>query len=135
MNWLLDTNACIRYLNGRAPNLKSHIDASSPTDLLVCSIVKAELYAGAAKSTNPSQSRAKQDAFLLQFRSLVFDDAAADVYGAIRAELEMKGQPIGPNDLFIAAIALANHVTLVTHNTNEFGRVTGLMIEDWEASP
>jgi len=46
--------------------------------------------------------------------------------------LEIKGQPIGPNDLLIAAIALANGVTLVTHNTDGFSRVTGLLIEDWE---
>lgn len=39
---------------------------------------------------------------------------------------------IGPYDLLIAAIALANNLTLVTHNTNEFSRVPGLVIEDWE---
>ena len=43
-----------------------------------------------------------------------------------------KGQPIGPNDFLIAAIALANHKTLVTHNTREFSRIEGLLIEDWQ---
>ena len=51
----------------------------------------------------------------------------------IKADLEKIGKPIGPNDLLIAAIAMANDVTLVTHNTGEFGRVTGLKIEDWES--
>jgi tRNA(fMet)-specific endonuclease VapC len=52
----------------------------------------------------------------------------------IRAQLALAGTPIGPNDLLIAAIALANGSTLVTHNTGEFGRVNGLRIEDWEGS-
>ena len=132
MNWLLDTNACIRYLNGRAPTLKSKIDASSCADIVVCSVVKAELYYGSARSNDPVRSRAKQNAFLAPFMSLVFDDAAAEVYGQVRAELESKGQPIGPNDMMIASIALWNRVTLVTHNTAEFSRVAGLRIEDWE---
>ena len=61
-----------------------------------------------------------------------FDDQAVEYYGKIRATLAAIGQPIGPNDLLIAAIALANQVILVTHNTREFGRVEGLIIEDWQ---
>jgi tRNA(fMet)-specific endonuclease VapC len=90
------------------------------------------MYTGAAKSTNPSGTLAKQKTFLSKFRSLVFDDTAAEFYSVIRADLEIKGRPIGSNDYLIAAIALANAVTLVTHNTGEFSRVKGLMIEDWE---
>ncbi len=63
--------------------------------------------------------------------SVPFDDLAADVYGRIRADLERQGQAIGPNDTLIAAIALANGLTIVTHNTAEFSRVSGLLIEDW----
>ena len=66
--------------------------------------------------------------------SLPFDDLAAEAYGRIRARLEQAGQLIGPNDLLIAAIAVAHQVTLVTHNTREFQRVEGLQIDDWEAS-
>lgn len=61
-----------------------------------------------------------------------FDDAAAHSYAAIRAALEKQGQPIGPNDTLIAAIALANGLTVVTHNAGEFSRVPGLLFEDWE---
>ena len=63
---------------------------------------------------------------------LPFDKAAANVHAQIRVHLERLGQVIGPYDLLIAAIALANNLTLVTHNTNEFSRVPGLVIEDWE---
>jgi len=56
---------------------------------------------------------------------------AIEYYGKIRANLVAKGQPIGPNDFLIAAIALANHKTLVTHNTREFSRIEGLIIIDF----
>lgn len=69
--------------------------------------------------------------FCRRFDSLPFDDAAAEEYGRIRAELTAAGTPIGPNDLMIASIALANQLTLVTSNTAEFGRVPGLQIENW----
>ncbi len=61
-----------------------------------------------------------------------FAGAAAEAYGRLRAELARRGTPIGPNDLMIAAIALAQDLTLVTHNTAEFSRVPGLRLEDWE---
>jgi tRNA(fMet)-specific endonuclease VapC len=67
-----------------------------------------------------------------QFISLPFDDRAAEEYGTIRAHLASLGTPIGPNDMLIAAIALANKLTLVTHNTTEFSRVPGLALEDWQ---
>ena len=65
------------------------------------------------------------------FPSFPFDDAAAEEYGRLRAALAARGTPIGPNDMLIAAIALAHDLTLVTHNTREFGRVEGLRLEDW----
>ena len=57
---------------------------------------------------------------------------SAPTYGRIRAQLEQAGTPIGPNDMMIAAIALAHGLTLVTHNTREFERVAGLILTDWE---
>ena len=104
----------------------------SPNDIAVCSIVKAELFAGAGKSQMPVQTLAKQQIFLNQFISLPFDDAAAMIYGPMRAQLEMVGIPIGPLDMLIAAIALANNLIVVTHNTAELGRVSRLTVEDWE---
>ena len=132
MRYLLDTNACIRYLNGRSESLRQRITAQDPDDIVLCSVIKAELFYGARKSQNPQRSLQKQQIFVNRFVSLPFDDKAAEEYSRIRAELEQAGIPIGPNDLMIAAIAVANNVTLVTHNIREFGRVTGLQIEDWE---
>ena len=72
--------------------------------------------------------------FFAPFVSLPFDDRCADAYGRIRSDLERAGLPIGPNDTFIAAIAVAHNLTLVTANTREFERVIGLAIENWEVA-
>ncbi|MBW4552421.1 MAG: type II toxin-antitoxin system VapC family toxin [Aphanocapsa sp. GSE-SYN-MK-11-07L] len=132
MNYLLDTNVCIIYLKGRNLNLKQRLEAIPVQEIAVCSIVKAELYFGAMKSANPERNFALQQTFLAQFVSLPFDDLGAATFGVIRSQLEANGTPIGAYDLQIAAIALAHNLTLVTHNTREFGRVDELQIEDWE---
>jgi tRNA(fMet)-specific endonuclease VapC len=132
MKYLLDTNVCIIYLKGRNLNLKQRLDAVPIKEIVVCSVVKAELCFGAMKSNNPERNFALQQAFLNQFVSLPFDDLAATTFGTVRAQLEMRGTPIGAYDLQIAAIALANNLTLITHNTREFERVDGLQLEDWE---
>lgn len=132
MTYLLDTNTCIRYLNGTAPGVLQRMQRISPQQIAVCSVVKAELFFGAMRSSDPIRTLTRQRRFLDQFVSLPFDDAAAEEYARIRADLTKQGTPIGPNDLLIAAIALARQATLVTHNIGEFGRVAGLAIEDWE---
>jgi tRNA(fMet)-specific endonuclease VapC len=132
MKYLLDTNICIRYINGRAPKLRLKLPTIPMTDVVVCDIVVAELFYGAAKSNRPTESLAKQQAFLQPYVSLPFDGEAAMHYGHIRAQLEKLGTPIGSLDMLIAAIALAHDLTLITHNTAEFKRVSGLKIEDWE---
>ena len=88
---------------------------------------------GAALTRDAAATLASQRLFLSRFASLTFDDAAAEIYGEIRADLSRRGLIIGPNDLMIAAICLANDATLVTHNTGEFERVADLKIDDWEA--
>ncbi|MDX2077806.1 MAG: type II toxin-antitoxin system VapC family toxin [bacterium] len=132
MKYLLDTNTCIRYINGRAPQIRIHLLNTSQDDIAVCSIVKAEMTYGALKSQYPETSLAKQHHFLAQFRSLPFDDDTVFHYGKIRANLEKRGIPIGHADIQIASIALRYGLILVTHNTREFSRVEGLVLADWE---
>jgi tRNA(fMet)-specific endonuclease VapC len=91
-----------------------------------------ELYYGADRSTQTERNLAILERFFSQFAVLPLDPAAARVAGRIRAELLASGTPIGPYDFQIAAIAIVNNLTLVTHNTREFSRVSGLAIEDWE---
>jgi len=134
VKYLLDTNACIRLMTGRAPGLVERFRQHRPSEIAVCSVVKAELFYGAAKSSSPEKTLAKQKEFLSLFHSFLFDDCAAERSGHLRAELHAQGTPIGPYDTQIAAIALANDLVLVTHNVAEFERVNGLQIEDWEVS-
>lgn len=131
MIFLLDTNTCIRYLNGRSEAVRRHIESASPRDLALCSVVNAELIYGAFKSARRAENLERHKRFAERFVSLPFDDAAAHVYGEIRARLESLGTPIGPNDTLIAAIALAHDATLVSGNTDEFSRVSGLRLVDW----
>jgi len=130
--YLLDSNVCIRILNGASPPLQRRLRSCSPTEVSLCSVVKAELYFGARKSERQAENLRLVGRFFSVFPSFDFDDRCAEVYGTIRGELERGGIPIGPNDLLIAATAIANELVLVTHNTREFERVVGLRLEDWE---
>jgi len=133
MKYLLDTNTCIRFINGRSEKIRQRLISQSDDDDIAISVIsKAEMYYGSAKSQTPIQSRRKQDEFLIRFRSLPFDDQTADVCGSIRATLDRAGTPIGAYDLMIGATALVHGLILVTHNVREFRRVDNLSIEDWE---
>jgi tRNA(fMet)-specific endonuclease VapC len=95
---------------------------------------QAELLYGARRSARVSDNLRLLARFFATLISLPFDDRCAEEYGFIRADLEHAGTPIGPNDLMLAATARAHDLVLVTHNTREFSRVSGLQIEDWETS-
>ncbi len=130
--YLLDTNVCIQALNGRSESVIEHLSAHPPTSIKLCSIVHAELLHGARASERVDANLRLVKRFAAPFDSLPFDDLCAEHYGIIRADLARAGLLIGPNDLLIAAIARANDLTLVTHNLEEFSRVAGLRMEDWE---
>ncbi len=132
MRYLLDTNVCVMYLNGRSSVIRDRLILTPIKDMAVCSVVKAELFYGAMRSNNPTRTLERQQDFLERFVSLSFGDEAALLFGQIRASLASAGTPIGAYDLQIAAIALTNNLILVTHNTQEFERVNGLQLEDWE---
>lgn len=91
MTYLLDTNACVGYLNGMALGVRQRLEAMSPSEIALCSVVKAELFYGAMKSSNPAFTLARQQPFTSQFISLPFDDSAAEEYGRLRALLQKQG--------------------------------------------
>jgi tRNA(fMet)-specific endonuclease VapC len=132
--FLLDTNIVSYFLRGNAPALNERINNSIADELAISTISAGELYFG-LRRLQPSQ-RAKKLTEQLQalmtvvtVRELPVD--AAHHYGAIKAGLQAAGTPIGENDLWIAAHALATDMTLVTNNVGEFRRVTGLKLENW----
>ena len=134
MSFQLDTNACIRLLNQKSTALARKLASVPKGDVALCSVTKAELYYGADRSARREANLNLLQKFFQEFTTLPFDEKCEEVYGMARAELALAGTLIGPNDLLIAATALANGFTLVTHNTREFGRVKGLHVEDWEST-
>lgn len=130
--FLLDTNVCIRLLNQKHDGIAKNFRQHHPTEIALCSIVKAELLYGARHSQHVEANLQLLNRFFAPLASLSFDDRCAEEAGQLRADLTAQGRPIGPNDLLIAATARARDAVLVTHNTREFTRVTGLRLEDWE---
>jgi tRNA(fMet)-specific endonuclease VapC len=129
--WLLDTNICIYLIKRKPERVLQRLRTLDISTVGVSSITVAELQYGVAKSTRPEQNALALAALLAPLDVLAFDDDAAAAYGAVRAELERAGTPIGGMDLLIAAHALALRRTVVTNNTREFGRVSGLRLENW----
>ena len=132
MIYLLDTNVCIQLLNQRHRAVLKRFRTHVPGDIALCSVVKAELLSGTRRSERIEANLQLLKVFFAPLQSLPFDDACAEHYGQIQADLLSRGRPIGPNDTLIAAIARAHDATLVTQNTSEFSRVAGLRMEDWE---
>ena len=132
MTYLLDANTCIRLLNSSDEGVTRRYAACQPADIVLCSVVKAELLYGARRSGRIEFNLRRVEYFAAPLRSLSFDDRCAHDYALIRADLAAQGKPIGANDLMIAAIALANRATLVSHNIREFERIVGLSLVDWE---
>ena len=132
MIYLLDSNVCIGLLRQREPKLTARFKREPPGNVALCSVVVGELLFGARRSRKSPAALSQVRTFCSPYLSLPFNDRAADEYSIIRIHLTGLGQVIGANDMLIAAIALANGLTLVTHNTNEFGRVPGLLLEDWQ---
>ncbi|MEM9217287.1 MAG: type II toxin-antitoxin system VapC family toxin [Cyanobacteria bacterium P01_F01_bin.150] len=133
MIYLLDTNVCIRLLNGDVPRVSQRLAELKPKQIRLCSIVQQELYYGAYNSAKVQNNLAKLERFIHPFQILPFDSASAIAAGAIQSRLRQLGTPIGAYDLQIAEIAIAHSLTLVTHNVREFSRIEELLYEDWEA--
>lgn len=129
MRFLLDANAVIAILKAN-PAVIARLRAHAPADFGLPSIVAHELVYGARKSRRVAENLARLSA--LRFEVVPFDAEDAEAAGALRARLAAAGTPIGPYDVLIAGQALARGLTVVTHNTREFARVEGLLVEDWE---
>lgn len=132
MKWLLDTNVCIRILNGSSSPVAQRFRARSPQQLVLYAVVKAELLYGARRSRRVADNLGHLEHFFQPLPSLPFDDACASEYGMLWADLASRGTPIGGNDLMIAATARVHDLILVTNNLVEFSRIVGLRVEDWE---
>ncbi len=130
--YLLDTNVCIQLLNYRNTATERRFRQHTPNEIHLCSVVKAELLFRARHSQHIEANLQRLQRFFAPLGSYFFDDCGAEYYARCRQQLSLQGNLIGPNDLMIAAIAMANDAVLVTYNTREFSRIPGLRYLDWE---
>ncbi len=129
--FLLDTNICIYIRRERPDKVLQRFQALRPGEAVLSVITFGELWFGAAKSLQRPAALEKLKELAAVLPVLALPESAAEAYGAIRADLERKGQMIGNNDLWIAAHARAADLTLVTNNEREFRRVRGLKTQNW----
>jgi tRNA(fMet)-specific endonuclease VapC len=131
--FLLDTSICIYIQRQRPGNVLARFKKLEPGDAAISVITWGELLYGADKS----KQRKKALELLAEFKTFVpvlpIPETAGNTYGIIRASLESQGQPIGNNDLWIAAHAKAAGLTIVTNNEREFRRIAGLKVQNWVA--
>jgi tRNA(fMet)-specific endonuclease VapC len=130
LRYLLDTNIVIYVLKRRPVEVLSTFNANA-SRMAISSITLAELLHGAEKSSRVSENLAAIEDFCSRLQILSYGTKAAQHYGAIRATLEKLGQPIGVNDMHIAAHARSEGLVLVTNNMGEFARVPALEAENW----
>jgi tRNA(fMet)-specific endonuclease VapC len=131
MRYLLDTNICIYIAKRRPPVVASRFESLRPGEVGMSMVTYGELLFGIEKSQHPTSGKERLQRFIELVPVLPLPDDSVHHYARIRSSLERAGTPIGANDLWIAAHALASRLTLVSNNLREFDRVSGLLTENW----
>ena len=137
MRYLFDTNTCSYVIHQRRgfESIAHRMNGLRYGELVLSSIVLAELQFMVVKSAVPQSKREQLLRFLLQFHIAPFDESATLAYAQIRHQLERRGSPIGSLDTLIAAHAVSLKATVVTNNIRHFGQVSGLTVENWYPDP
>ncbi len=131
MRYMLDTNICIYLIKNKPECVLKRLKEHEYSEICISSVTYAELVHGVEKSQAVEKNRLALAILLANIEIMNFDTLAAEEYGKIRADLEKAGTPIGPMDMMIAGHAKSLGYTIVTNNTKEFMRVSGLLIENW----
>ncbi|MBI4640503.1 MAG: type II toxin-antitoxin system VapC family toxin [Candidatus Tectomicrobia bacterium] len=136
MQYILDTDMCIYLLNSDR-RVKARVAQVGIEVIAVAIPTVGELYFGAYNSARVEENLARVRAFLSEPGPVVLpiDDAAAEYFGRFKAMLRRAGKPIGDVDLLIAAVAVSRGLKVVTNNTDHFGRITNISLENWLKSP
>ncbi len=129
MKYLIDTNVCSAHI--RRPGLLAHRFFQHASHIAIPTVVLAELYAGALQRPNSSRLLQGIADLIGESKLLDFDSTCAEHYGRIKAMLRPAGIVVPSIDLLIASVAIANDLTLVTHNTADFRAIPDLRLEDW----
>jgi tRNA(fMet)-specific endonuclease VapC len=131
--YMLDTNICIYIRRQRPPQVLARFQQLKPGEAVLSAITYGELLYGAEKSAHRTQAMRLLEELAAIMPVVPLPLEASRAYGAIRADLEAKGEVIGNNDLWIAAHATVMNVALVTNNEREFSRVATLKVQNWTA--
>lgn len=131
MRYMLDTNICIYAIKHKPEQIFLRLQEHDPSEVCISSVTYAELVHGVEKSQSIEKNRVALALLLANIEIMDFASSAAESYGKIRADLEKAGKPIGPLDMMIAGHAKSLGYTVVTNNTKEFMRVSGLKLENW----
>ena len=131
LTYMLDTNICIYVRRQKPEGVLRRFDQLTPGEAAISVITYGELLYGAHKSLQREASLKTLNEFFRLIPALSLPEKAGEVYGFIRADLEVGGEIISANDLWIAAHALASGLTLVTNNEKEFRRIRGLKVQNW----
>jgi len=132
MLYMLDTNACIGIINNKPITLRQKLLQIAVEDVAISQIVLYELEYGVCRSQHQQRNRDNLNQFLKYIQVLDWSTEQSQEAALVRCELMQLGQPIGHYDTLIAAHARSLKATLVTHNTREFEKVQGLLLQDWE---
>jgi tRNA(fMet)-specific endonuclease VapC len=130
MLFLLDTDVVSNLIREPQGRIADRIKIVGELNVCTSIVVAAELRCRATKKAS-TRLTAQVEAVLAVIDTLPFDSPADEIYGSIRAQLELAGTPLGSNDLIIAAQAATLDLTLVTDNDKEFTRIDGLRVENW----
>jgi tRNA(fMet)-specific endonuclease VapC len=129
--YVLDTNICIYIINNRPRKVVEKIKTFKPSQIKLSAISIGELEYGVSKSKNREKNRIALIDFISAFDILSFGDNDAEVFGLLRADLELRGEVIGSYDMQIASQAITNDLILVTNNIKEFKRIKELRLDNW----
>ena len=129
--FLLDTNICIYIRQQRPPEVPKRFRSLRPGEAAISVITYGELRYGAEKSRDRERALDLLRRLVALLPVLPLPEQAGEICGAVRADLERRGEVIGNNDLWIAAHALAAGLVLATNNQREFARIQGLELADW----
>ena len=131
MKYLLDTDVFSEIARGRNRRLAERVRSLGTAQFAISVVTEAEIRFGQACRPVSARLASRIDALLGELPRLPVGPGVVAPYAALRAELRRTGTPMGPNDFWIAAHALAEDLTLITGNEREFNRVPGLRVENW----
>lgn len=130
MQYLLDTDTCIYWLNGKK-SVRDKLLEIGFQEVSICVITVSELYFGAYNSSKIKQNLTTAEIFIQNISILPLSNQTLKQFGQLKAQLRKAGTPVADFDLLIASVAITENLTLVTNNTRHYQRIPNLILDNW----